>query len=278
MAKRIRVGAWRQIGVRAALAAGLVAVALGGSRQPHVAAASACGPTVNPIACENQNPGDPASQWDVSGAGDASIQGFATDISVAPGGRPVISRSTRPQRLLDRHLSHGLLRRRRRAKDRDGHAVRHVAAEPAELPDQRRHRTDRLRQLGGLRIVAGARRRRLGHLFREAHTQRHRRRQPHLLRRPRDDARHIPTCCSRRRTRPGRPTTQYGGNSLYHGGPGTTPGRAYKVSYNRPITTARHGDRGLRSSTPSTRWCGGSRRTATTSATPPASTPIAAAR
>ncbi len=30
---------------------------------------------------------------------------------------------------------------------------------------------------------------------------------------------------------------QYGGNSLYVGGPGTDPGRAYKVSYNRPFTT-----------------------------------------
>jgi hypothetical protein len=30
---------------------------------------------------------------------------------------------------------------------------------------------------------------------------------------------------------------QYGGNSLYVGGPGTSPARAYKVSYNRPFTT-----------------------------------------
>jgi hypothetical protein len=29
----------------------------------------------------------------------------------------------------------------------------------------------------------------------------------------------------------------YGGNSLYVGGPGNNPGRAYKVSYNRPFTT-----------------------------------------
>ena len=29
----------------------------------------------------------------------------------------------------------------------------------------------------------------------------------------------------------------YGGNSLYEGGPGTNPGRAYKVSYNRPFAT-----------------------------------------
>lgn len=39
----------------------------------------------NEISLENQLPGHPASEWDVSGAGDASIQGFATDMSVAPG-------------------------------------------------------------------------------------------------------------------------------------------------------------------------------------------------
>ena len=36
----------------------------------------------NPVACENSQPGNPASEWDIIGAGDASIQGFATDISV----------------------------------------------------------------------------------------------------------------------------------------------------------------------------------------------------
>src|SRR5437016_9770875 len=45
-----------------------------------------CGPpVVNAIACENSKPGNPATEWDVSGAGDASIQGFATDISVNKG-------------------------------------------------------------------------------------------------------------------------------------------------------------------------------------------------
>ena len=38
---------------------------------------------------------------------------------------------------------------------------------------------------------------------------------------------------------------QYGGNSLYVGGPGTNPGRAYKVSYNRPFTTRGTGAGGL---------------------------------
>ena len=39
----------------------------------------------NPIVAENALPGTPASEWDVSGAGDPSIQGFGTDISVDRG-------------------------------------------------------------------------------------------------------------------------------------------------------------------------------------------------
>src|SRR3979411_1165904 len=45
-------------------------------------AQSSCGVSINPIACENQQPGDPASQWDIVGAGDLTLQGFATDVSV----------------------------------------------------------------------------------------------------------------------------------------------------------------------------------------------------
>jgi hypothetical protein len=49
-------------------------------------AAGPCGPpVVNPVACENSQPGAPPSQWDVSGAGSSTIQGFATDISVNVG-------------------------------------------------------------------------------------------------------------------------------------------------------------------------------------------------
>lgn len=50
-------------------------------------AASPCGPTINPIVCENQKPGTDPAIWDISGAGDPTIQGFATDISVAAGQR-----------------------------------------------------------------------------------------------------------------------------------------------------------------------------------------------
>ncbi len=50
-------------------------------------AASPCTPPItNAIVCENSKPGNPPSEWDVSGAGDPSIQGFANDISVNKGG------------------------------------------------------------------------------------------------------------------------------------------------------------------------------------------------
>ena len=39
----------------------------------------------NPIVTENNNPGNPAAEWDISGAGDISIQGFSTDLSVDNG-------------------------------------------------------------------------------------------------------------------------------------------------------------------------------------------------
>ena len=39
----------------------------------------------NPIVIENAKPGNPSSEWDVDFAGDTSIQGFATDISVNKG-------------------------------------------------------------------------------------------------------------------------------------------------------------------------------------------------
>jgi hypothetical protein len=43
-------------------------------------------PMANDIVCENSKPGNPSSEWDVNGAGDLTIQGFATDISVNQGG------------------------------------------------------------------------------------------------------------------------------------------------------------------------------------------------
>ncbi len=44
-----------------------------------------CDPVVNPVVCENSKTGSPPSEWDINGAGDDTIQGFATDISVNAG-------------------------------------------------------------------------------------------------------------------------------------------------------------------------------------------------
>jgi hypothetical protein len=56
-----------------------------------------CGP--NPIVCENMNTGSPASEWDINAAGDDTIQGFATSISVNKGEtvRPVQARQREPR-------------------------------------------------------------------------------------------------------------------------------------------------------------------------------------
>ena len=51
------------------------------------AAAAPCDPGGSPIVCENSKPGTDPAIWDISGAGDSTIQGFATDISVNHGNR-----------------------------------------------------------------------------------------------------------------------------------------------------------------------------------------------
>lgn len=48
----------------------------------------------NLVACENALPGQPPSEWDINGAGNPTIQGFATDISVNRGQRIYFKIST----------------------------------------------------------------------------------------------------------------------------------------------------------------------------------------
>ena len=69
----------------ALVAAIVLAVVAGLLVVPAARAAAACG--ANAIVCENQLPGTPESVWDVDGAGDLSIQGFATKTSVNAGSR-----------------------------------------------------------------------------------------------------------------------------------------------------------------------------------------------
>ena len=53
--------------------------------RPAAAAGPCTPPVASVIACENSRPGDPPSDWQVSGDGDPTIQGFATSISVNVG-------------------------------------------------------------------------------------------------------------------------------------------------------------------------------------------------
>lgn len=48
---------------------------------------AAAASSTNPIVLENQKPGNPQSEWDIVGAGSSNIEGFATDISVNRGNR-----------------------------------------------------------------------------------------------------------------------------------------------------------------------------------------------
>jgi hypothetical protein len=52
---------------------------------PDLLAAAAT--STNPIVLENQKQGNPQSEWGIDGAGDSNIEGFATDISVDNGNR-----------------------------------------------------------------------------------------------------------------------------------------------------------------------------------------------
>ena len=53
---------------------------------PAPALAAPCdAPVTNPVACENTKPGTPASDWQITGYGDEALQGYPTQMSVAPG-------------------------------------------------------------------------------------------------------------------------------------------------------------------------------------------------
>ncbi|AFR29514.1 DUF4082 domain-containing protein [Arthrobacter sp. Rue61a] len=52
---------------------------------PVAVAAGPCDPVVNAVACENSKPGSPPSEWDIEVPGDDSIQGFSTEMSVNAG-------------------------------------------------------------------------------------------------------------------------------------------------------------------------------------------------
>ena len=132
------------------------------------------------IVAENLLPGSPPSEWDVSGAGDPTIQGFATDISVNRGGTIEFKIDTTAAaytipiyrlgyysgngaRLITTITPHG--------SDRSARLhLRCCQPQPA-----------RLRQLVGVRQLAGAGRRNVRRLYRPADAHRQQRGEPYRV-------------------------------------------------------------------------------------------------
>ena len=73
---------WRRLIV--AVLAPSFGVGLLAALPPLKVGAAACDVPTS-IACENTQPGSPSSEWNITGSGSASIQGFAADISVNRG-------------------------------------------------------------------------------------------------------------------------------------------------------------------------------------------------
>jgi len=199
---------------------------------PAATAADLCAvPVQNPIACENSKPGNPASQWDVSGSGSASIQGFATDISVNLGDRigfkvDTIALSFR----IDIY----------RLGFYGGSGARSIATvsstvarkQPTCLSDSTTGLIDcgNWSESGSWSVpadaVSGVY---IAALVRTDGTAG----ASHVVFVVRDDA-STSTLLFQTSDSTWQAYNKYGGNSLYTGSPA---GRAYKVSYNRPVTT-----------------------------------------
>ncbi len=216
------------------------------------ALAGPCDAPVNPIVCENSKTGNPSSEWDVSGAGDASIQGFATDISVDQGETvhfKVDTPSTDYRLDIYRLGFYGGLGARKVA------TIQPSGALPQSQPNCLNDATTGLNDCGNWSesaswavpadAVSGIY---FAKLVREDAASGG----SHVIFIVRDDDGHSPILFQTSDTT-WQAYNRYGGNSLYAGSPA---GRAYKVSYNRPFTTRGTSDEDwlFNSEYPMVRW------------------------
>ena len=198
------------------------------------AAAAPCdAPIANEIACENTKPGNPASEWDVSGAGTASIQGYATSIGVDQGQTVSFKVDTPASDYridIYRMGYYGGQGARKVA------TVQPSASLPQNQPDCQDTASTGLVDCANWGVsaswavpadaVSGIY---LAKLVREDGTTG----SSHMVFVVRDDDGRSDLLFQTSDTT-WQAYNQYGGNSLYTGSPA---GRAYKVSYNRPFTT-----------------------------------------
>jgi hypothetical protein len=192
-----------------------------------------CGLPFNPIRCENSKPGNPASEWDISGAGSATIQGFATEISAVPGETvrfKVDTTATAFRIDIYRLGYYGGMGARRID------TIPATATVPSNQPDCLTDSSTGLIDCGNWNqsaswlvpadAVSGIYIAKLVSTAGPSGTS-------HIVFVVRDDAGHSDILFQTSDTT-WQAYNQYGGNSLYVGSPA---GRAYEVSYNRPFTT-----------------------------------------
>jgi N,N-dimethylformamidase beta subunit-like, C-terminal/Domain of unknown function (DUF4082)/Bacterial Ig-like domain/Bacterial Ig domain/Purple acid Phosphatase, N-terminal domain len=213
----------------------LLAIALTGFFAERASAAPCDPPIVNAIACENSKPGNPPSEWDVNGSGDSNIQGFATDISVDQGQTvnfKVKTPSSDYRLDIYRMGYYGGNGARKVA------TVQPSASLPQSQPACLSQSTTGLVDCGNWSpsaswtVPADAV---SGIYFAKLEREDVSSDGSHIIFVVRDDDGHSNLLFQTSDTT-WQAYNRYGGNSLYVGGPGTNPGRAYKVSYNRPLT------------------------------------------
>jgi hypothetical protein len=191
----------------------------------------------NPIVLENQQPGTPSSEWEVAAAGDPSIVGFTTDISYAPGETVdfKIDTDATGYRIDVYRLGwYAGLGARKLA------TVQPSAALPQSQPACLTEPASGLVDCGNWAVSASwsvpAAATSGIHLAKLVREDPEDGRASHVVFVVRDDSGGSDVLFQTSDTT-WQAYNRYGGNSLYVGGPGANPGRAYKVSYNRPITT-----------------------------------------
>ncbi len=180
-------------------------------------------------------PGAPASQWDVAGAGDDSIQGFATQFSIDVGQTVHFKVDTdAPAYTIDIY----------RMGYYGGDGARLIASfspsavlpqtQPACISDADTGLVDcgNWSESASWAVPADA----VSGVYIAKLTRSDTGGASHVPFVVRDDASHSDLLFQTSDTT-WQAYNTYGGNSLYAGGPGTDPSRAYKVSYNRPFTT-----------------------------------------
>ena len=107
----------------------------------------------NPIVLENAKPGNPESEWDISGAGSSNIEGFATDISTDNGQRVDFKINTNSTNYRIDIYRVRLLRRSRRPQGRDDPASNGNASGSTGAVARRSDRSRGCGQLAGLRVL-----------------------------------------------------------------------------------------------------------------------------